>query len=158
MSFTHPPDTVPPGTVIPVNISVSNIPEGWVVCDGNNSTPDLRDKFIKSTKTASDTPGNVNGQDSVTLSTAQMPQHSHGGSTPDNPNAHSHSWTTSGLWNGGGGACCISIGGEPEGFDTVTTSTNGAHTHSDVSSNNSGSDGSFDNQPEYIEMLFIKKL
>jgi len=26
--------------------SIVDIPAGWVLCDGNNSTPDLRDRFI----------------------------------------------------------------------------------------------------------------
>ena len=26
--------------------SVVSIPTGWVLCDGNNGTPDLRDKFV----------------------------------------------------------------------------------------------------------------
>lgn len=26
--------------------SIGTIPAGWVICDGNNGTPDLRDRFI----------------------------------------------------------------------------------------------------------------
>ena len=26
--------------------SIGSIPAGWVICDGNNGTPDLRDKFV----------------------------------------------------------------------------------------------------------------
>jgi len=26
--------------------SVGTVPAGWAICDGNNDTPDLRDKFI----------------------------------------------------------------------------------------------------------------
>ena len=26
--------------------SIASIPSGWFLCDGNNGTPDLRDKFI----------------------------------------------------------------------------------------------------------------
>lgn len=26
--------------------NIGNIPAGWVLCDGNNGTPDLRNKFI----------------------------------------------------------------------------------------------------------------
>ena len=32
------------------NSTVASIPSGWVLCDGNNSTPDLRDKFIVGAK------------------------------------------------------------------------------------------------------------
>ena len=34
------------GMIIAWSGSVANIPTGFVLCDGNNSTPDLRDKFI----------------------------------------------------------------------------------------------------------------
>ena len=26
--------------------NIGNLPSGWVLCDGNNGTPDLRDKFV----------------------------------------------------------------------------------------------------------------
>ncbi|MCK5614528.1 tail fiber protein [Candidatus Pacearchaeota archaeon] len=26
--------------------SIASIPAGWVICDGNNGTPDLRDQFV----------------------------------------------------------------------------------------------------------------
>lgn len=26
--------------------AIGTIPDGWVICDGNNGTPDLRDKFV----------------------------------------------------------------------------------------------------------------
>jgi hypothetical protein len=36
---------------------VANIPAGWLLCNGANGTPDLRDRFIK----GSDTPGTTGG-------------------------------------------------------------------------------------------------
>ena len=38
------------GMIIMWNSTVASIPSGWVLCDGNNSTPDLRDKFIVGAK------------------------------------------------------------------------------------------------------------
>lgn len=35
------------GMIITWNGSVASIPAGWVLCDGNNDTPDLTDKFIQ---------------------------------------------------------------------------------------------------------------
>ena len=37
---------VPVGGIIMWSGATNNIPSGWALCDGNNSTPDLRDKFI----------------------------------------------------------------------------------------------------------------
>ena len=53
------------------------IPTGWQLCDGTNSTPDLRDRFIVgagSTYAAGDT----GGANTVTLATTEIPSHLHG--------------------------------------------------------------------------------
>ena len=64
------------------------IPSGFVLCDGNNSTPNLSGRFVVG-YSASDGDYDVNdtgGSASVTLSTSQIPAHSH---TTDN---HTHSF------------------------------------------------------------------
>lgn len=43
-------DYVPSGVICMWSGSVATIPSGWCLCDGNNSTPDLRDKFIVGAK------------------------------------------------------------------------------------------------------------
>jgi len=47
-------DTVPSGVIAMWHGASNAIPSGWVICDGNNSTPNLTDKFIKSTGTGTD--------------------------------------------------------------------------------------------------------
>jgi len=37
---------VPKGGIIIWSGSINNIPEGWVLCDGNNGTPNLTDRFV----------------------------------------------------------------------------------------------------------------
>lgn len=37
---------IAPGMIAPWSGAIVDIPTGWVLCDGNNATPDLRDKFI----------------------------------------------------------------------------------------------------------------
>ena len=37
---------VPVGGIIMWSGATNNIPSGWVLCDGNNSTPNLQDRFI----------------------------------------------------------------------------------------------------------------
>jgi len=36
----------PIGMITPFTGAIVDIPSGWVLCDGTNGTPDLRDKFI----------------------------------------------------------------------------------------------------------------
>ena len=59
--------------------SIATIPSGWALCDGNNSTPDLRDRFIVgagSTYTPTDT-GGTTSTGSHALTVAELPAHSH---------------------------------------------------------------------------------
>lgn len=69
-------DIVPPGGIIMYSGSVNDVPSGWYLCDGQNGTPDLRDRFVIG---ASDTiaAGNTGGASSVTLGVANLPAHSH---------------------------------------------------------------------------------
>lgn len=57
-------------------------PEGWYVCDGTNSTPDLRDHFIKFTESDANV-GNESGSTDLTYSgtLSATPVHNHGSST-----------------------------------------------------------------------------
>jgi hypothetical protein len=59
-----------------------DVPAGWSLCNGENGTPDLRNRFIVGSGDAYDT-GDVGGQDSVDL------QHDHGGATGAGT-AHTH--------------------------------------------------------------------
>jgi hypothetical protein len=50
------------------------IPVGWALCNGENGTPDLRDKFIFGAD-EEDLPGKTGGSDKITLD--MLPKHSH---------------------------------------------------------------------------------
>ena len=64
----------------------------WAICDGQNGTPDLRDKFVLGV--GSSTPGHTStasvddtgGSNSITLTEGQMPSHNHN----ITDNGHSH--------------------------------------------------------------------
>jgi hypothetical protein len=38
--------TLPYGTIVLWYGNIASIPDTWVLCDGNNGTPDLRDVFV----------------------------------------------------------------------------------------------------------------
>ena len=52
------------------------IPSGFVLCNGSNSTPDLRDRFVVGAQNAYSV-GATGGADSVTLTVSQIPSHNH---------------------------------------------------------------------------------
>ena len=90
----------------------------WRICDGQNGTPDLRDKFVlgvgSSAAASTANKGDTNNNNSITLTEGQMPSHNH--NITDNGhshtiNNHSHSFSASGsnthshgLPKGSGGA------------------------------------------------------
>ena len=51
-------------------------PDGWLLCDGKNGTPDLRDRFIVGSG-KSYSLNNTGGQKDVKLSLDQIPSHTH---------------------------------------------------------------------------------
>lgn len=83
----------------------STAPAGWAICNGQNGTPDLRNKFVLGAGTRS--VGTQGGVESVTLTGAQsgVPAHTHVATAVDLPHTHSinrsywrHSHT---IYNGG---------------------------------------------------------
>ena len=113
---------IPPGGIIMWSGSVASIPLGWYLCNGSNSTPDLRNRFVVGAG-GSYNPGNTGGADSVTLSTSQIPAHSHSGSTGSS-GSHSHSAST---------------GSAGSHTHSASTNTVGDHTHDEYHYSTNGS-------------------
>ncbi len=135
--------------------AVGSIPAGWQLCDGTNGTPDLRGRFIVGLHPA-DTDynaiGKTGGEKTVTLSLAQMPSHSHTGSTNT---AGSHTHTTTGYAkvdestrDGGGQRTAADEGNSPP------TGSAGAHSHT-LTTNSQGSGQAHENRPPYYTLAYI---
>jgi hypothetical protein len=79
---------IPTGVIVMWYGSTSNIPSGWVLCDGINAgTPDLRDRFIVGAGSTYITGGTGNGRggsNTAVLTVANLPSHTH--TVPD----HTH--------------------------------------------------------------------
>ena len=89
-------DAIPPGLISMWSGTIANIPEGWVLCDGTNNTPDLRGRFVVGYSGSGDyaSIGNTGGSDSRTLTTSNMPSHNHSGSIGARDTNHTHSGTS----------------------------------------------------------------
>ena len=75
---------VPVGGIIMWSGLANKVPDGWALCDGQTvggkTTPDLRGKFIvgyDANDTDYNAVGKTGGAKAVTLTTAQMPSHTH---------------------------------------------------------------------------------
>lgn len=173
---------MPPGGVIMWSGSESNIPSGWALCNGQNGTPDLRDRFVigaGSTHRAGDTGGNA----SVQLAENNLPAHSHAFSNGQAASAGSHthgntfSISTAGKHtheytapkydrSASNGSAYTSTAtdttsesGEHTHTLTGSISSSGAHTHTVTGTiGSTGSGNAFSILPPYYALCFIMKL
>jgi microcystin-dependent protein len=85
----------PTGGIIFWSGSIGSIPLGWLLCDGTNGTPDLRDRFVVGAG-SSYVVGATGGAGSVALAETHIPIHTHtvSGTTRCHSNDHSHSGNT----------------------------------------------------------------
>lgn len=74
---------LPAGVIVMWSGLIANIPAGWLVCDGTNGTPDLRNRFIKG---ASGEPGGTGGSATHSHTTGTYAVSAHTGAGVD---AHS---------------------------------------------------------------------
>ena len=127
----------------------TNIPGGFVLCDGQNSTPDLRDRFIIGAGN-NFSAGNTGGSNSITLSEANLPSHRHfvvsnslGGQNRTGSNVSANNQVAKGT-----------------GAGNLYESYNLASTGSNASAGRSSSVGSgtaIDNKPLYHALCYIMK-
>ena len=155
-----PPSGVEKGMIILWSGSISNIPDGWSLCDGSvqngQQTPDLRDRFVVGASIGTGNVGetysvdDTGGNDLITLTTNQMPSHAHGLNDPGHSHtsvgSHTHSVTDDGhshdvsdsghshSWSGSGSSSSHS-------HNFSTGSSQGSHSHS-MSGSVSGNTGS----------------
>lgn len=83
------------GTTIPAGMislwygSIGSVPSGWYLCDGTNGTPDLRDRFIIGAG-SSYSVGSTGGSTTHTLTTSEMPSHTHTATSTVTDPGHTH--------------------------------------------------------------------
>lgn len=71
-------DAIPTGIICMWSGTISTVPTGWYLCDGDNSTPDLRDRFIVGAKEDDSGVAKTNVTGSLTQSgDGQIPSHTH---------------------------------------------------------------------------------
>lgn len=149
-------DTFPTGGIIMWSGTIATIPTGWALCDGTNGTPNLTGRFVVHADGSTYAPGATGGSDSVALTEANMPSHSHTFSgTTNTTGAHTHqvAWSVA---EGGSGA-----GSRVENYpSTYARSTSSAGDHSHTFSGTTSSTGSgtaHENRPPYYALAYIMK-
>jgi len=134
--------SVPAGGIIIWSGAANAIPSGWVLCDGNNSTPDLRDRFVVGAGDSYSV-DDTGGADSVTLTVAQMPSHNHGAANSTS-NVIRYTGSSSGFPNIGPGS--------PNSYQISVNNTVGGGGDTNI-----GGGDSHENRPPYYALCYIMK-
>ena len=154
-------DFLPRGIIVAWNGDVA--PEGWALCNGENGTPDLRNRFIlgNGAKKIKE----IGGEEAHTLTTDEMPSHSH--SITDAGHKHTGGWA--GVNGNSAFGCQVGAHLNPTnpGVSGNINIQNGQnsnyHAFTDVKYtgikiNNAGSGKAHDNMPPYYVLAFIMRL
>ena len=142
------------------------IPSGFVLCDGNNSTPDLRNRFVVGAGNSYNVDATGGSKDAVLVThTHNLQNHVHGVNlTTNDPGTHTHSYSRY--------ANTYNYGRHGQGYPSIGEPTNtntgggGAHTHT-VSGNTGqpstnttdtlGESATNKNLPPYYAVCYIMK-
>jgi microcystin-dependent protein len=155
------PSQIPSGVIVMWSGAVNAVPNGWVLCNGQNGTPDLRDRFIVGAGGGYGA-GATGGESVHTLTVNELPSHNHNVDPPytltSEDGNHRHRISTQ------------NAGGENEGVgesdnngsrNTADTEDAGVHRHAvDIPAFGSsyyGGGQAHENRPPYYALAFIMK-
>ena len=146
----NPAISIPSGVITMWSGTIATIPSGWYLCNGSNSTPDLRNKFIIGAY--SDTAGvaytTITGANTQTGGTkdAIVVSHTHTATVTDPGHTH----TSFSIAGGSGYAAGANYG-------SGSTTTGSSVTGISVANSTTGSSGTDQNLPPYYALAFIMK-
>jgi hypothetical protein len=124
--------------------SSATIPTGWLLCDGTNSTPDLRNRFVVGATSTYAVGATGGSADAIVVS------HTHTATVTDPGHTHNYGQserTQVGNDNG------VAYDSEPSSAFSTSSSTTGIT----VSNSTTGSSGTNANLPPYYALCYIMK-
>ncbi len=116
----------------------SSVPDGWAICNGQNGTPDLRNRFVLGAGSSYGL-GDTGGEASHTLTTSEMPSHKHISPFNERGEASGYPWgiASSGHYGSNGGI-------DYDNYWAYTSPVGGGSAHN--------------NMPPYLALYYIMKL
>lgn len=160
-------DIIPTGVIVMWSGTVATIPSGWLICDGSNSTPDLRDKFVIGARQDDSGTAKTNVTGSLTQTggskDAIVVSHTHTATVTDP--THDHVMHGQGAMSGrylSNNNTLYSAGGGTDSFGGIsspdtTVRTGFSSTGITVSNSTEGSSGTNANLVPYYALAFIMK-
>jgi microcystin-dependent protein len=126
--------------------SSATIPSGWLLCDGTNSTPDLRNRFVVGATSTYAVGATGGSADAIVVS------HTHTATITDPGHSHNTNvYVTDSSASGGASLVRTNAGNN----STTTSAT--ATTGITVSNSTTGSSGTNANLPPYYALCYIMK-
>jgi hypothetical protein len=174
--LVDPSKLTPTGTIAMWTGAIADIPSGWTLCDGTDSTPDLRERFIQGAAngveagatggSATATPGNHTNHTVTQPSThAALATHQHLTNASITPGGGLQITSPNSLWGLGGSATTSRVNVDSTGTDTasrqlaltqgITGGTPDAHSGTDVNAHSAHSTA--DSRPPFYIVLYIMK-
>jgi len=133
---------IPAGGIFLWSGSIGSIPAGYVLCNGSNGTPDLRDRFVVGAGSAYAVNATGGSADSI------LPTHTHAATVTDPGHVHAINFQSTDA----GADFGSSISGNTQG-----TQTNSAVTGISVTNANAGVSPTGGNLPPYYALCYIMK-
>ena len=152
VSATPPAATpIPAGGIFLWSGSIGSIPAGYVLCNGSNGTPDLRDRFVVGAGSTYAVDGTGGSADAIVVT-------------------HNHTASSSSAVTDPGHTHLHGVGGVGTGFNTgvyqnqptispyaTLSNTTGITVATTTTVNNSGNSGTNANLPPYYALCYIMK-
>ena len=154
---------VPTGGIIMWSGAQAAIPSGWLLCNGANGTPDLRDRFVIGAGNSYGVGASGGSKDAIVVA------HNHGASADAQGN-HNHP-----IYGGDNNAPGYGVRGYPDSYNITTGISTaeslayansglaqpfignaGTHSHN-ITVNSAGTSGTNANLPPYYALCFIMK-
>jgi hypothetical protein len=149
---TVAPSSVPSGCILLWSGSIGSIPAGFVLCNGLNSTPDLRDRFVVGAGSSYAVDGTGGSANAIVVS------HNHTATSVVTDPGHTHSTTINATNNQGTGPAWL-FWGNNSSQGTGTNTTTSVTTGITVATTNTaaGTSGTNANLPPYYALCYIMK-
>lgn len=140
---------LPTGTIVMFNGEITNIPDGWHICDGEEGTPNLINHFIK----AGNVVGTTGGSSEIQILEENLPSHTHTFEQTSVVTDSASIQAKIGKTNNTGDYAC---------YLQDSSSEEGTHTHnlnlSEITLSSVGTGTPISYEPTYYTLIFIMKI
>jgi hypothetical protein len=146
-----PATPTPSGGIILWSGSIGSIPAGWVLCNGNNGTPDLRNRFVVGAGSTYSVDATGGSADAIVVS------HTHTATSVVTDPGHAHNYDKFTGQTGPGGGVNIAGGDGTPAYTSFASQTQTTGITVATTNASAGTSGTNANLPPYYALCYIMK-